>query len=55
MARQFTTVELKFLQDCLRKSQIGRADADRLWVLVEKIDRLIEEEKHGETVRGVPS
>jgi hypothetical protein len=54
MARQFTTVELKFLQDCLRKSQIGRADADRLWVLVEKIDRLIEEEKHGKTVRGVP-
>jgi hypothetical protein len=53
MARQFSTVELKFLRDCLRKSQIGRAEADRLWGLVEKIDRLIEEEKHGRTGKAV--
>lgn len=53
MARQFSTVELKFLRDCLRKSQVGRAEADRLWVLVEKIDRLIEEDKHGRTGRTV--
>lgn len=52
MARQFGTVELRFLRDCLRKSQVGRTEADRLWVLLEKIDRLIEEDKRGKSARG---
>lgn len=52
MARQFGTVELRFLRDCLRKSQVGRTEADRLWALLEKIDRLIEEDKRGKSARG---
>lgn len=53
MARQFSTVELRFLRDCLRKSNIGRTEADNLWNLLAKIDRLIEEEKHGRTGKTV--
>ena len=52
MGRQFGTVELRFLRDCLRKSNVGREQADRLWILLEKIDRLIEEDKRGKSQRG---
>ena len=38
-------VDLRFIRDCLRKTVVGRAEADRLWAVLQKIEFLIEEGK----------
>jgi len=46
MARGLTTVELEFIAHALRKSQVGRMEADTLWDIVHKIEKIVEGEKH---------
>jgi len=42
MAKGLTTVELTLVRDCLLKSNPGRDNADVLWEVIEKINKLIE-------------
>lgn len=38
--------ELRFIRECLRKSMIGRSEADKLWAVMQKLDKIIEEAKN---------
>jgi len=46
MAKGLTTVELEFIARALRKSQVGRSEADALWDIVHKIEKIVEGAKH---------
>ena len=46
MARGLTTVELEFVARALRKAQVGRSEADALWEIVHKIEKIVEGAKH---------
>jgi predicted RNA-binding protein associated with RNAse of E/G family len=46
MSRGLTTVELEFIARALRKAQVGRTEADRLWEIVHKIEQIVEGAKH---------
>jgi len=46
MSRGLTTVELEFIARSLRKAQIGRTEADQLWEIVHKIEKMVEGAKH---------
>lgn len=49
MARGLTTVELEFVARALRKAQVGRTEADALWEIVHKIEKIIEGAKGEQT------
>lgn len=51
MARGLTTVELEFIIRALRKSQVGRSEADALWDIVHKIEKIVEGSKHEQEKR----
>lgn len=51
MARGLTTVELEFIVRALRKSQVGRSEADALWDIVHKIEKMVEGSKHEQAKR----
>ena len=59
MARGLTTVELEFVARALRKAQVGRSEADALWEIVHKIEKIVEGQKREQTkaksVRGSKS
>jgi hypothetical protein len=46
MPRGLTTVELEFVARALRKAQVGRTEADALWEIVHKIEKIVEGAKH---------
>lgn len=56
MARGLTTVELDFIARALRKAQVGRTEADTLWEIVHKIEKIVEgannEQRKTKSVRG---
>jgi hypothetical protein len=51
MARGLTTVELEFIVHALRKAQVGRSEADALWDIVHKIEKIVEGSKNEQTKR----
>jgi hypothetical protein len=59
MSRGLTTVELEFIARALRKAQVGRMEADTLWEIVHKIEKIVEGAKHEQnktkSVRGTKS
>lgn len=49
MARGLTTVELEIVARALRKAQVPRSEADALWEIVDKIEKIVEGAKHEQT------
>jgi hypothetical protein len=56
MARGLTTVELEIVARALRKAQVPRSEADALWEIVHKIEKIVEgakrEQAKTKTARG---
>jgi predicted RNA-binding protein associated with RNAse of E/G family len=43
---ELTLSDLRFIRTALRRAQVTRTEGDRLWEVVSKVERMIDEQKH---------